>query len=287
MIILMIQNNYFYRSFKYLPAVLAALGIADISAAADKSRYTLWDPTPPSLMRELSTDRPDTTESPYTLDAGHFQVEMSFLEYTRDSANDTYSIFPSNFKLGLLNSVDLQIIINPYRLHRERVSGAKQQRSGFGDMEVRTKFNLWGNDEGVFALAAMPFVRLPTGTDGSSTEHFEGGLILPMGFSLPEDFYLGAMLEFDFNRDAANAGYGCEIVHTITLSRPLWDERLSMFVEYAGFAPIDLGSTYRAYFNAGFTFGLTENIQLDAGVNIGLSESADDITLFAGLTYRK
>jgi hypothetical protein len=30
-------------------------------------------------MREMSTDRPDQTESAYTVDAGHFQVEMDLV----------------------------------------------------------------------------------------------------------------------------------------------------------------------------------------------------------------
>ena len=38
-------------------------------------------------MREMSTDRPDKTESPYTVDAGHFQVEMDVLTYSYDRNN--------------------------------------------------------------------------------------------------------------------------------------------------------------------------------------------------------
>ena len=30
---------------------------------------------------------------------------------------------------------------------------------GFGDMEIRLKHNLWGNDEGATALALMPFIK--------------------------------------------------------------------------------------------------------------------------------
>ena len=40
----------------------------------DKAQYTLFNPTPPQWLREMSTDRPDKTESPYTVDAVHFQI---------------------------------------------------------------------------------------------------------------------------------------------------------------------------------------------------------------------
>jgi hypothetical protein len=33
-------------------------------------------------MRELSADRPDKTDCPFTVDAGHFQVEMDFANLT-------------------------------------------------------------------------------------------------------------------------------------------------------------------------------------------------------------
>ncbi len=38
--------------------------------ARDKGSYNLFKPTPREFMRGMSTDRPDQTESPYTVDAG-------------------------------------------------------------------------------------------------------------------------------------------------------------------------------------------------------------------------
>ncbi|MEO8821382.1 MAG: hypothetical protein ABI267_05890 [Ginsengibacter sp.] len=44
-------------------------------ADSSKSGYTIFNPTPKKLMRDFETDRPDVTESAYTVDAGHFQLE--------------------------------------------------------------------------------------------------------------------------------------------------------------------------------------------------------------------
>ncbi|MDX2057383.1 MAG: hypothetical protein SFV24_06245, partial [Gemmatimonadales bacterium] len=43
---------------------------APAPAPAAKPRFTLFNPTPWAQARELSTDRPDMTESPYTVPAG-------------------------------------------------------------------------------------------------------------------------------------------------------------------------------------------------------------------------
>jgi hypothetical protein len=44
--------------------------------------------TPP---RGLSTDRPDVTESPYTVPAGRLQLEASFVEYARAATSTSSS----------------------------------------------------------------------------------------------------------------------------------------------------------------------------------------------------
>lgn len=254
----------------------------------DKSQYTLFNPTPPELMRPMSTDRPDTTESAYTVDAGHFQFEGSFISYTHDNDGadvDAYSIMPMNLKIGLLNNVDLQLVINPFDKVRTHDAGNVEQLDGFGDMQLRLKINLWGNDSGDTALAIMPFIKFPTAQDDLGNDHVEGGIIIPLAISLPHDFGLGLMAEIDVVRDAEDDHYGVEFVHTATISHEIVGP-LSGFIEYAGIAPIDTGSTYLAYFDMGLTYEVSPNMVLDCGVNIGLSEAAEDFTFFAGMSFR-
>ncbi|MEY2550330.1 MAG: hypothetical protein QOG12_474, partial [Verrucomicrobiota bacterium] len=85
------------------------------SESADKSGYTLFRPTPDALLRDLTTDRPDKTESPITVDAGHFQLEMDFATYTFDrtkhETTKAWAVAPTNFKVGVSNNVDLQLIV--------------------------------------------------------------------------------------------------------------------------------------------------------------------------------
>src|SRR5438034_3037584 len=99
----------------------ATCAASALAAVTDKSQFTLFNPTPQDLMRPMNTDRPDVTESPYTVDAGHVQLELSLLEYTYDddgtSQFSQFSVTPANFKVGLLNNTDLQFVFEPY-LHQ-------------------------------------------------------------------------------------------------------------------------------------------------------------------------
>ena len=63
-----------------------AFADADSSAAStprpDKSQYTLFNPTPIDLRRPYNTDRPSKTDSPFTIDAGVFQIESDVASWT-------------------------------------------------------------------------------------------------------------------------------------------------------------------------------------------------------------
>jgi hypothetical protein len=277
-----------------LPFALLPLGLALSTAAQDadspssrpidKGQFSIVNPTPRKHLREMSTDRPDVTESAYSVDAGHFQAELSFLQYSRDSADggvDQFAVMPMNLKLGLLNQVDLQLVIDPY----VRVETDDETIDGFGDLQVRTKVNLWGNDSGPTALALMPFIQFPTAPEELGSEHVEGGLIVPFAAELPAGWSLGLMAELDVVRDEANDGYGVELLHTVAFGHDIAGP-LAGYVEYIGVAPHRTGAGYQAAIGFGLTYGISEDVQLDGGANVGISRDADDVVVFAGMSFR-
>lgn len=265
------------------------------SASADKSQYHLFNPTPGKLMREMSTDRPDKTESAYTVDAGHFQLEMDLLSYSYDRYNtlpnsarvESWAVAPLNLKLGLRNDLDAQLVLQTYNRVRirEHSTGVVTRQSGFGDVIPRLKYNVWGNDGGQTALALMPYVKLPTNQDQLGNNSVEGGLIVPMALELPADFAMGLMTEFDVVRDSGGSGYHPEFINTITFSRDLIG-KLGGYVEFFSLVSTEQGSSWVGTVDVGFTYGLTDNLQLDGGVNIGVTRSADDVNPFIGLSFR-
>lgn len=47
----------------------------------DKSQYNLFNPTPRDLMRPIDSDETEYVLDAHTLDAGHFQMEASLIDY--------------------------------------------------------------------------------------------------------------------------------------------------------------------------------------------------------------
>src|SRR5260370_32938307 len=90
------------------PVLIAVTGASQ--PAVDKSAFDLFNPTPAQYLRELATDDRGATETPYTVDAGHFQVEMTLVSYAseRDSSNSgaqrrrPWALFPRALKACLL-----------------------------------------------------------------------------------------------------------------------------------------------------------------------------------------
>ncbi len=296
----MFAHNFFARERSAINTVVSTFFSVFLVASTGRAvespaetKFTLLNPTPSSLMRSLSADRPDVTESPKTVDAGHFQLEVSFFDYTRDDWNDddtkveTWMFGSSTIKLGLLHNTDLQVVLDPYVDHKVEPdhSGRDDSVYGFGDTQIRVKTNLWGNDHGDTAAAVMPFIKIPTADDDLGNDHVEGGLIVPFSYDLNNGWGVGFMAEFDAVYDEEEHNHDFEFVHSAVIGKDLFGG-LGWYGEYIGIKSSDDDLHYRAYAATGLTLGITESLQLDAGTNIGLTEASDDINVFAGMTLR-
>lgn len=259
----------------------------------DKSRDHLFHRTPAESRRGLASDRPDVTESPITVDAGWFQVEADLFTYRRASgggiSEEEMAAPVLNLKAGLLHNLDLQVVLSPWQRTEVEDRAVTPRRtttaSGFGDLQVRAKLNLWGNDGGRTALAVMPFLHLPTGADNLSTDAVEGGLILPFAFALPAGFEVGLMEEAAVVRDTDGSGYHAEFLQSIALGRGL-TARLSAYLEFVGAVSTDAGSSWVGLVNVGINILLTDDLKLDAGLNRGVTRAAPDWNPFVGVTWR-
>lgn len=259
----------------------------------DKSHFTLFNPTPTPLLRPLSPDRPDKTESPYTVDAGHVQLEMDFanLGETRRSTPEgslrsrTYEIAPLTLKLGLLNNVDLQAAIVPFSETRERLDGRRSTTStSFEDITPRLKINLFGNDSGDVAMGLIPYVTLPTKHREDGQETVGGGAALPVSFSIG-DWDFGIQTAWSLQRIKGSRVAHGEFENSLTTSHALFG-KLSAAAEFYSSVSTESGAGWIGTVNTWLTLEVTENLMLDAGVFIGITRAAEDFHPWIGMTVR-
>ena len=285
------SGNVLGRWSVFLSLITPASFCGAADESQEKSRYNLFHPTPDNLLRELASDRPDKTESPTTVDAGHFQIEMDFATFTQDQMNGvsakTWNIAPFNLRVGLLNDVELSLVFESYVQKDTEDKTAKKMLvlSGVGNFITRLKVNLWGNDGGRTAFAFFPFMKFPTGTGGLNNNSVEGGAIFPFSMTLPAQFELGMETGVVISRNESSANYHEEFVNSITFSREIAG-KLSGYCEFFSIVNTERDSNWIGTADFGLTYALTENVQLDCGCNIGVTDAADDINAFSGLSVR-
>ena len=228
-------------------------------------------------LRPLSTDRPDTTESPHTVDSGHYQFELEIAAWAKDGREREWSVAELNAKFGLNDSTDLQLVLPFY-------SQLRHGDEGFGDIQIRVKHNLWGNDEGSTALAVMPFIKLPTANGDLGDGEFGGGLIVPFGCEGPAGWGFGAQAELDL--DADNFGdHHFSFLASATASHAITGNT-NFFVELVGIIGLGGDVDEEAYFNTGLTWLTTPTCQFDGGIRVGLNGAAVDFSPFVGVSTK-
>lgn len=272
-------------------AVLAGAARAD-----DKGSFTLAKPTPDHLLRDMTTDRPDTTESPFTVDAGRVQIETSLFGYARSRADatarvvDTYEFGTTNIRVGLASNAEVNVVWQPYGIVRGHHYDPllRVRESGIGSMDIRAKVNLWGNDgfdkPGDTALAILPYVTLPTDRrNGISAEHVDAGVIVPFAIHLTDRLGLGLNAGATFAKDEDRGGYDTAYIATASLAYE-WNDRLGTYYEIAIEFAGDDGDI--VVLGTGLTYALNDNLQLDAGINFGVTPASDRINPFVGIASR-
>jgi outer membrane putative beta-barrel porin/alpha-amylase len=272
------------------------LSVAGNAAGQDRSRYTLFNPVPDDQLRELTTDRPDITESPFTVDAGHVQFESTIFGFTRSgrdvggAVSESYEIGTTNIRIGLTNDIEAGLVWQPYGVVRTHGGPeGRVRQSGIGGLELRGKVNLWGNDtfdKTGSAAALLPFVAFPTDRrNGVSPEFAEGGLIVPLSLKLPDKFELATNVGVVWTRADAADDYHAEYLASASLSYE-WTEKIGTYYEVAGRFNTGDPRGDAVVLGTGITYQLGKNVQLDAGANFGVTSAADRFNPFVGIAVR-
>jgi hypothetical protein len=264
---------------------------AQEAPAPDKSGFNLFNPVPEYSMRDLSPDRPDATESPFTVDAGHYQLEMDFANFTHDktggTTTTTWEAGDFNLRIGLLNQLELSLIFDNYlQVHSDdRVTGTSMTQSGVGDFTSRLKINLWGDDGGRTAFGLLPYVKFPTSTDGLGNNAVEGGMIFPLAVSLPHDFDLSLETAASLMKNNDNGGYHEEFIASASLDHQIIG-KLNGFVEFFSNFTTASHAGWVGTVDTGLEYLVTKNIQLDLDCYFGVTPAAADYNPFCGITVR-
>ncbi len=268
---------------------------ADDAALADKSMYNLFNPTPVDAMRAFEPERPAKILNPFTVDAGHFQIESDFVNYAATNyagfGTQLFITADPTIKLGLTNAIDFEVELNGYlnsATHSNQTGALVANGHGFGDTILKFKFNLIGDDGGPFAMALVPYVKAPSAAPGLGNGVVEGGVALPMQINLPLDFALALQTEYDALKDANDSQRCSNLVNIVNLSHAasFISKDLTASIEFFSSVGTDPFTPAVYTLDVGLAYLILPNVQLDAGANFGLTKASPDLNLYTGITAR-
>lgn len=254
-------------------------GEEDQLKANAKANTSFFDAAPEIHLRDFHPDRPGSTNTPYTIDAGHFQLEMEMINYTRlPNGQGSQLNYPNpNLRIGLSNWLELDLAFVPHL--------SLQELSGRGDLNLKLKRNFFGNDGGPVAWALMPGLKIPTHAAGLGNRHWEPYLMIPFSVTLQNKWAISLMPELDLRENASGQGMHTELITPFTFGRHLFSI-FDAYAELVSHSSNDLNATWLTYFGFGFTARVAKNAQIDAGMNLGLNEATPALNPFAGWVQR-
>jgi hypothetical protein len=254
--------------------LLASLSLAGPASAAD---------APP-----FCADRPGLATGTYTAAAGTVQLESSFFDWasTRGGTDERVLLIgPSRLRLGIDDRTDVQLGWTPFIRTYELGADGRVRHSGVGDIFLFGKHRLTV-DGAPFALALMPFVKVPVARRSIGNGHWEGGLLVPAELALSDPWSLTLTPEVDWNSDGGRHGYHTRFAAAASLGVALgarWSASLDGLVGREG----DGDDTAREA-AAGFAIAYlaTPTLQFDLQADAGLARDTPDVQLDVGFALR-
>jgi Putative MetA-pathway of phenol degradation len=247
----------------------------------------------PDLDEPIVTDRPDFTEASVTVGRGVVQLETGYT-YSYDDEDDesvkSHSIGEPLLRVGVLADwLELRFGWN-YTDEEVRtgtpLGTTRQDLSGAEDLYLGVKLALTPQEGILPEMALVPQMTVPTGGGDRTADEVLPGVNWLYSWELSETTYLGGSTQVNRAIDEGTGRSYTEFAQAITMGRSLTD-RLGVYGEWFAFFPHSADTArVEHYFNGGFTYLLSDDVQFDVRAGKGLNDAADDWFAGTGLSVR-
>ena len=219
-------------------------------------------------LPEMTTDRPDFTESADALPRGVVQFESGFIfEHSRAGRENAVEAPSALLRIGLGRNTEVRVGGEGWCWSH---SGDARPVAGFSDHEFSVKTVLRGESARLPAVAVLSVLSVPVGSDRFTSGRFDPGFKLALakgvgaGFDLSGNISLGWIL--DEGAHVQQRAYSLSVGHALAGG-------FSGYWEAYAAGPAVM-------FNSGVTHPLGRNVQVDFEAGRALYRS--ETTWFAG-----
>lgn len=232
---------------------------------------------------ELITDRPDATEAPSVVVRGALQIESgalftSFEDDVLQTNTTTYNT--TLLRFGLLENLELRLGWN-FVEQRNKLSTAQGEvtQSGLSPLLLGMKVNItqekgWLPTIGLIGHLFLPF----TASDDFKPQNTSVDFRFAFDHTLSDSSSIAYNLGAQWEADTPGAAY----IYTLAYGYSITDS-FGLYAELYGDMPENNSANH--YWDAGLTYLVLPNLQLDATVGTSITEG-QDVLVSAGFSYR-
>jgi len=221
------------------------------------------------LKAQIVTDRPDQTESSSTVGKGNLQIEAGLLIGSEgDEPLSTRQILAPTtlFRYGITKGIELR-----FMGQLESLKLQDQVFWGISDIEFGAKFQVFQKEGSRSEVAFLTHLVLPTGPAELTNDAF--GTINKLAISHEINEYMGLGYNLGFNYLGSGKG---DLTYSLVLGVGL-GEKMSIYAEpYGEYVNLD---NFLHNFDAGLTYLVEENLQLDVSFGLGLNHRMNYVSV--------
>ncbi|HIK62826.1 MAG TPA: transporter [Flavobacteriales bacterium] len=222
------------------------------------------------FSQSIITDRPDQTESSFSVEVGQLQIESGLLiEYIGEDKTNRNISLPSNlFRYGIYKGVELRLL-NQIKFYQGKIG-----KFLVSDLELGVKVELFHNNS--VNCAILTHLTLPTGSNELSNKEVQMINKFCISKDLNDEIGIACNIGYNYlSKD--NEIYTYSIVLGSIVS-----ESVSIYIEPFG-EFIGLGNQTSSI-NTGLTYLLNNHFQLDYSFGLGLNHKMNYVSV--GFSWR-
>ena len=215
-----------------------------------------------SLYSQLTSERPDQTESSLVLSKGHIQIETGI------SIEDSESNINTLFRIGIIDGIEMRL--NSNYLMNDDISNLK--KSSFSDFEIGAKFKILDEDNNRIKIGFLTHLSVPTAPEIFSYNEYGILSRLLVSHDIKNDSQIG--YNIGYTKYNNNDG---QFIYTVVYGKSLGS--FGVFFEIFG---EESSNNSNLNFDSGITYLIDNDKQLDLSVGKGLN--SDMLYISAGFS---
>ena len=222
----------------------------------------------------IVADRPGFSTGTYTVKPGKLNVEVGY-QYTfnRSSVDQSTHTLPMLvLRTGLSPKIELDLFWDGWNIDH---TDNQPSDSSTADVSIGGKYRI--HESAAYNLTLLGLLSLPTGRAPSTSDSIDPLVGLLWDYSYSSSISLFGVVQASSFKYEGNSVYDAQIATGISFSHT---DRIGSFIEVYSILPFEKKLDDEVALDAGVTYLLNNDVQLDINVGVGLNNTTNNFIGF-------